>query len=102
MHWPHQKVIIVEYFDIMQDTLLVDTMLNLQRYLELKLPLFPAHAISLDKVPLFPWTPLLICHKFNQPQHFCLPVSVTVCKKKFKLFIEISWYFVKKCLIHVI
>lgn len=81
MYWPHQKVIIVEYFDIMQDTLLVDTMLNLQRYLVLKLPLFPAHAISLDRVPSFQWTSLLICHKFNQPQQFRPPVSVTVCKE---------------------
>lgn len=78
------------YFDFMQDTQLVDTTLSSQRYLMLKLPLFPAHAISLDQVPLFQWILLLICHKFNQLQHFWPPVSVTVCERIFILFIQIS------------
>lgn len=81
------KFVSLLYFDFIQDTQLVDTTLSSQRCLMLKLPLFPAHAISLDQVPLFQWILLLICHKFNQLQHFWPPVSVTVCERFFILFI---------------
>lgn len=97
-----QKYHTLLYFDLTQDTQLVDTTLNLQRYLLLKLPLFPAHAISLDRVPLFQWILLLTCHKFNQPQQFFPPVSVTVREIFFNTFYSNKLIICVEVLIHVI